>query len=137
VGGVRDVAGGFSGAEGAVAAGTSLEDEDLRRGETAVSDYRANVEKGAAFLDERMPGWLDRVDVPNLDLGSCFRCVLGQLGGSYHDERLRLGLAYQESIELGFNVSALDNGITEAREYASLTEEWQAYIKEARDEVGS
>jgi hypothetical protein len=34
VGGVRDVAGGVSGAEGAVAAGTSLEDEDLRRGET-------------------------------------------------------------------------------------------------------
>jgi hypothetical protein len=38
VGGVRDVAGGFSGAEGAVAAGTSLEDEDLRRGENAVSE---------------------------------------------------------------------------------------------------
>jgi hypothetical protein len=40
VGGVRDVAGGVSGAEGAVAAGTSLEDEDLRRGETAVSDRK-------------------------------------------------------------------------------------------------
>jgi hypothetical protein len=35
-----DVAGGVSGAAGAVAAGASLEDEDLRRGETAVTTDR-------------------------------------------------------------------------------------------------
>jgi hypothetical protein len=35
--------------------------------------------KGAALLDEEVPGWADRIDVPTLDLGSCTLCVLGQL----------------------------------------------------------
>jgi hypothetical protein len=44
--------------------------------ETAVAQ---SVAAGAAFLDERMPGWPERIDLDKLDLSGCWRCVLGQL----------------------------------------------------------
>jgi hypothetical protein len=39
-----------------------------------------NVRRGAALLDEHIPGWFEVIDVDNLDLNSSYNCVLGQLG---------------------------------------------------------
>lgn len=39
----------------------------------------AAVQRGAAVLDDLMPGWAARVDVLALDLAYTDRCVLGQL----------------------------------------------------------
>lgn len=102
-----------------------------------MNDYRPNVEKGAAFLDERMPGWVDRVNVARLDLSSCVACVLGQLGGDYRHEARRLGMNLDDAIQCGFNVSEFENYRVEAQAYSALTLEWQAYIAESRQGVGS
>lgn len=37
------------------------------------------VADGAAWLDEKYPGWFDKIDLAILDLGSCTQCVLGQV----------------------------------------------------------
>jgi hypothetical protein len=41
------------------------------------------VDRGAALLDARLPGWRDVIDASQLDLNSCQACVLGQLFGDY------------------------------------------------------
>lgn len=43
------------------------------------------VERGAVLLDIRNPGWFNRIDCANLDIGSGRRCIIGQLYGSYSD----------------------------------------------------
>ena len=42
-----------------------------------MTTIRQRVEKGAAWLDRERPGWRDRIDLSNLDLGSGRHCVLG------------------------------------------------------------
>lgn len=37
------------------------------------------VADGAAWLDEKYPQWFDKIDLGILDMGSCTRCVLGQV----------------------------------------------------------
>lgn len=47
----------------------------------------ARVARGVALLDERVPGWWERVEVLGLHMGSTCRCVLGQVfdkGGKSH-----------------------------------------------------
>lgn len=36
------------------------------------------VARGVALLDERLPGWVERIDLYKLDLASGCRCILGQ-----------------------------------------------------------
>lgn len=47
------------------------------------TDLMPRVEKGAALLDERCPGWFKRIDIAQLALASCSRCVVGQLYGEF------------------------------------------------------
>jgi hypothetical protein len=44
-----------------------------------MSDLRENVERGAAWLDTESPGWELKIDVQELAMQSCGRCVLGQV----------------------------------------------------------
>lgn len=39
----------------------------------------AATRRGAALLDEKMPGWHDKIDLERLQLASLTQCVLGQL----------------------------------------------------------
>lgn len=36
------------------------------------------VARGVALLDEKLPGWVDRIDLEKLDLSSACDCILGQ-----------------------------------------------------------
>lgn len=45
----------------------------------AASTEAGCVARGAALLDEKLPGWAERIDLATLELSSCYRCVLGQL----------------------------------------------------------
>lgn len=47
------------------------------------AELAPRVERGMAWLDAHVPGWLDRIDMETLDIGDCDRCVLGQLFGSF------------------------------------------------------
>src|SRR5690606_6748890 len=41
---------------------------------------RDRVQKGAAFLDEILPGWHQIIDLDTLNLASGCKCICGQLG---------------------------------------------------------
>lgn len=44
-----------------------------------MDEIRERVERGAALLDERVPGWVDRINVDRLNVSSLFDCPLGQV----------------------------------------------------------
>ena len=58
------------------------------------AEAEQRVARGAAHLDVVRPGWHDRIDVGTLELSSCIRCVVGQLGNGYDfiDRRMELGM---------------------------------------------
>jgi len=58
--------------------------------------------KGAALLDERLPGWRSMVAPESLQLRWCSTCVLGQLFGDYKRGIDALGLSDREAREHGF-----------------------------------
>lgn len=39
----------------------------------------ARVARGAAWLDEKYPGWYSKIDLSVLDISDCYQCVLGQV----------------------------------------------------------
>lgn len=72
------------------------------------------VERGATLLDQRVPGWHERVDVHRLRLISTADCVLGQLFGHY-DVDEAVALAGDEDFDEfaarhGFDVDAQAHG---------------------------
>ena len=63
------------------------------------AEASARVAKGAARLDERLPGWERRIDIGILSLGSCFDCIVGQL---FKDE---------SAWPFSYGIRALDMGV--------------------------
>lgn len=47
---------------------------------TNTDQLAANVDRGAAWLDDARPGWYLEIDLGTFKLSDAFRCVLGQLG---------------------------------------------------------
>ena len=72
------------------------------------------AKRGAAFLDERLPGWADMVDTNSLDLSSSCCCVIAQVERGLHPrarfpdyERYErglkeLGITWDDARSLGF-----------------------------------
>lgn len=48
---------------------------------TEALDYTPHVAAGVAFLDERQPGWRERVSTSKLNLADDLSCVLAQVYG--------------------------------------------------------
>lgn len=88
--------------------------------------YREEIRKGAALLDEREPGWRDRIAPADLELINCEQCVLGQVFGHYDHglETLRV-MGPEYGFSTGMNVGP--EGLLLA--YEKLTSEWLGYIK--------
>lgn len=85
------------------------------------------VERGAALLDERAPGWATKVDLETFVLADCKRCVLGQVFFSYFNGRDTLGLSMHEGTEHGFDVYGRDTHL-----YAPLEQDWRLAILSRR-----
>lgn len=49
---------------------------------TTAEQYAKNAARGAVWLDERMPGWWDIIEVNELNMQDANRCILGQLGST-------------------------------------------------------
>lgn len=47
-----------------------------------MNPYKA-AGRGARLLDQELPRWAEIVDRTTLELDNCYRCVLGQLFGSF------------------------------------------------------
>jgi hypothetical protein len=85
---------------------------------------RERVERGAKFLDEQMPEWIDEIDLNTLALRSPCRCVLGQLFGDYSEGVDALDLDFPDEEDRGFHI-AFDE--TRSR-WEELTEAWKSLI---------
>ena len=80
-----------------------------------------NVRRGAAFLDERLPGWRKRIRLDELDLSSGCNCVLGQTLGGYDEGKELLGLSEREVERYGFWRHGRQS-------FESLTEGWRKVL---------
>jgi hypothetical protein len=107
-----------------------------------VSTIAERVARGAALLDEREPGWWQRIDLSKLDLASTCRCVLGQLfsiaddnwppNNGYWSGLARFGL--RESASEAISGSAGSHGFASIRneDYDALDAEWRRVIEARR-----
>lgn len=90
-----------------------------------MSTPRERVARGAALLDERVPGWERAVNLDYLAMQSKCHCVIGQLLGDYTLGRRRMELSPQDGIDLGFD------GDSEG-DYSKLQAEWRSLIESRR-----
>lgn len=107
-----------------------------------MSAIAERVAAGAAFLDEREPGWDQRIDLGRLNLKSECRCVLGQLNSALASDwgvitgKYGLHRAWDSGprgladTDLGFNVSVQRRG--DEAEWAELTAAWHQLITARR-----
>lgn len=107
-----------------------------------MSTITERIEKGAALLDEKRPGWWQEIDLLTLDIASRCGCVVGQLAGiteasdrglAYVAAMRRPGVGYSAEIMMGFEAPTTrefggDRLPVIAAEYAALTEAWRGLI---------
>lgn len=86
-----------------------------------MSTIEERVARGAAWLDDNVLGWQNRIDLDRLDMGNRYHCVLGQLYGNY----MFGPLARDEAQTLGLQRTGADG-------YAHLEVEWRRVITERR-----
>lgn len=85
------------------------------------------VERGIALLDERVPGWRDRINLDDLDMGSITKCVLGQLFGQYVDGLNELfgdRYTFFDGAHYGFTTIA-----GSFASFGALTERWYTALR--------
>ena len=102
-----------------------------------MSTVTERVARGAALLDEKIPGWDSRIDLDVLDIDSCAQCILGQVfaaESSYYPVARGFGagideLGLDDSVieDLGFDDT--DGLITQ------VSAEWRRVITERRVRV--
>lgn len=86
----------------------------------------ARVARGAAWLDENMPGWEQKVDLAKLDLYNCLQCILGQVSNvRFGYLRIVLSMGEDWAILHGFNDHCGNMSL--------LNEAWTTLIKERFD----
>jgi hypothetical protein len=94
-------------------------------------DITGRVERGAALLDEKRPGWDGLIDLGRLDIQSSCNCVAGQLaGGSWAFSLTMESLELEDEEEFadhGFEADGNDHPTIEA-DYAALTVAWRDLI---------
>jgi hypothetical protein len=88
-----------------------------------MTQYAERVCRGAELLDMDRPGWEREIDVSDLAMSSCDRCILGQLYRDFYSGLRRLSLA--------FGRMAWDHGFTGfgMEEFACLASAWRREIR--------
>ena len=84
------------------------------------------VAKGAALLDNKVPGWRNRVNAEILDQSDGEKCVLGQLYGVYFRGIESLHIDIADAADYGFN--ATSGGVSWTKENRELTGIWKALL---------
>lgn len=95
---------------------------------TVLAEVAERVERGAALLDEKQPGWAARIDLSTLDIGAQYQCVLGQI---YDDFAIGADevLACASAAAHGFMWEDGDED-GEPSEIAALNDEWRRVVAE-------
>jgi hypothetical protein len=87
------------------------------------------VERGAALLDAKRPGWWRDIGLGRLDIKSSCDCIAGQLG-DYARTVEALGL-YEYDAEAAHGFEAEES----QDEYPALTEAWRDLILGRREQA--
>lgn len=97
------------------------------------------VARGAALLDEKLPGWVERIDLDKLNLFDDERCVIGQLftyDPTSESEAFEVGAFDLFGLDYSFNANApalIEHGFSDRSDvelaiFAELTAEWKRVI---------
>lgn len=114
--------------------------EARRAGLVTAAAARERVGRGALYLDDVAPGWVEQIDVYSLNLADGDACVLGQLHGSFSIGLGRAGLFSLSSaprasfspVDLGFHcVQGVGKALQE-EDHMNLTEVWREEIGRRR-----
>jgi hypothetical protein len=72
-----------------------------------IDEARQRVERGAALLDRKKPGWREKVNPETLEMWVGCSCVLGQVFGDFFRGLVLLALDYhedEEDVRHGFDI---------------------------------
>lgn len=92
------------------------------------------VRNGATFLDANVVGWEDKINVDDLNVGSCMRCILGQLFAGFRSGAIALDLRDDEAAALGFQVTEYEKDNDIHTPFRELTTAWRELLLERRRE---
>lgn len=84
-------------------------------------DYNAEIDRGIALLDSKVPDWREVIDKDSLEMSSPTRCILGMVFGTYRTGLDELGLTagHRHGFSLPDDVEA---------DYRELTQAWRARL---------
>lgn len=100
--------------------------------DTIVDTVAERVARGVALLDEKVPGWHDRIDLSRLDMWDEARCILGQLFDDFFDGAAELELQEEDTYTSGFDRRP---ELTDPVNYTHLHAEWIRVITDRRSTV--
>ncbi len=89
------------------------------------------VARGVALLDEKVPGWREKINVETLDMGDYCICVLGQQFGDFGEGLSNLGFDLGDA-DLARNYGFQRLAGHSDDEYQALTDAWREAIVGAR-----
>ena len=109
------------------------------------SDIATRVAKGVALLDERKPGWMDRINLITLDVQDPNMCILGQLYPVRDDDMFPDGFnkgisalsLCSDAQEHGVDCYPHHDILDQRQDYVYLTQEWKRVIKILRQKQTS
>lgn len=99
------------------------------------------VAKGAAWLDENKPGWIDMINIQKLEMSNCLRCALGQIFRNYRNvidchqdgDFYKGWKSVEWSREHGFEKEKVSmSGLSREVAYSTLTLVWKKLILSRR-----
>ena len=91
------------------------------------------VEAGAEWLDANRPGWVDRINLETLDLGSTCNCVLGQEFKGFNTAVKRhMGDDYELAGAWAFTLQSDRGFLVDDQHFSDLTQAWRDYITARR-----
>lgn len=111
--------------------------------------FREAIERGAALLDERKPGWMDEIEFSLFATHHACNCVLGLNYGGFaaglialglecseeqypHAARYAVGAYYGFAVPEGAEILAKRNGLDWREPWRTLTHEWKEFIESRR-----
>lgn len=110
-----------------------LEEED-RMEQKNQNIFTSDIEAGVQLLNNKKPGWYNEIDIDNLKMSNCSRCILGQLFENYFKglDILGINIYIDDAILYGFNI----NMVFQNEKYWNiLTQEWIDKILQLRSQT--
>ncbi len=66
--------------------------------------FPEKIENGIKWLNKYVPDWLGRINIDELNMNSCWKCILGQLFGEYLKAVTRMGITDHHAEMMGFEI---------------------------------